>query len=113
MQPEIWIDANLPPSLAGLITEYYGLKAYSFLYLNFLREADLSVFNKARQKENVILMTKDHDFAHLIERLGPPPKVLWITIGNANNILLKEIIIKNLPQSISLLQTESLVEITN
>jgi hypothetical protein len=30
-------------------------------------------------------MTKDRDFVEMLQRLGPPPKVAWVTCGNTSN----------------------------
>ena len=44
-----------------------------------LREAkDPEIFAAARLAEAIVL-TKDADFVELVERLGPPPRLLWIT----------------------------------
>ncbi len=31
-----------------------------------------------------MLITKDHDFAELVSRLGPPPSIILLTIGNTS-----------------------------
>lgn len=31
------------------------------------------------------MVTKDSDFVRLLEQHGPPPKILWITLGNVRN----------------------------
>ncbi|MCY7361380.1 MAG: hypothetical protein LH629_04820 [Ignavibacteria bacterium] len=59
-------------------------------------------------------MTKDIDFINLLERNGPPPKVIWITIGNTSNDILKQVLKKALIKSLEILnQGESLVEIND
>ena len=59
-------------------------------------------------------MGKDEDFRLLVERLGPPPQVLWVTCGNTSNARLHEILTKSLPSALELLQRgESLVEISD
>lgn len=37
----------------------------------------------AREAGNVILLTKDRDFPELQQRLGAPPKIIWLRIGNS------------------------------
>jgi len=57
-------------------------------------------------------MTKDSDFAELVNRYGAPPQVIWLTCGNTSNARLKQILTKTLPQAIALLDAgEPLVEI--
>ena len=59
-------------------------------------------------------MSKDDDFRLLVEPLGSPPRVLWITCGNTSNARLQEILMKRFPTAIELLQKgEPLVEISN
>jgi predicted nuclease of predicted toxin-antitoxin system len=57
-------------------------------------------------------MTKDSDFVRLLEELGPPPQVVWLTCGNTSNARLKQIMVNALPRAIELLESgEPLVEI--
>ena len=50
-----------------------------------LREAeDPDIFYKAREADAIVI-TKDRDFVELLGRLGPPPKIIWITCGNTSN----------------------------
>lgn len=78
-----------------------------------LRDAkDAEIFNAARQN-NAVVMTKDSDFLLLLERLGPPPQVIWVTCGNTSNTRLKEILTALFPKAIELLEAgEGLVEIS-
>ncbi len=78
-----------------------------------LRNAkDREIFLAARRAGAVVL-TKDRDFVALLEQLGPPPQVLWVTIGNTSNAHLREILSQRftLVQE-SLRQGAPLVEIT-
>ncbi len=57
-------------------------------------------------------MAKDSDFAEMVRRLGPPPKVLWVTCGNTSNARLREILSRALLAAVARLEGgESLVEI--
>ena len=48
----------------------------------------------------------------LLDWLGAPPRVIWITCGNTSNARLKEILTKALPKAIEMLNSgEELVEI--
>jgi len=78
-----------------------------------MRAKDSEIFFKARQ-ESIVIMTKNIDFINLLERNGPPPKVIWITIGNTSNDILKQVLKKALIKSLEILnQGESLVEIND
>ncbi len=71
------------------------------------------IFEAAR-RENAIVMTKDNDFVLLLDSLGAPPQVIWVTCGNTSNARLKEILTNTLPKALELLQSgEELVEINS
>ena len=78
-----------------------------------LRDAkDREIFLAAREAGAVVL-TKDSDFVLLLEQLGPPPQILWLTLGNTSNARLREVLAKSF-QAVQglLLQGEPLVEIS-
>lgn len=78
-----------------------------------LRNAkDREIFLAAREVDAVVL-TKDSDFALLLEQYGPPPQIMWLTVGNTSNAHLKEVLSKSFPSARKLLRRgEPLVEIT-
>jgi predicted nuclease of predicted toxin-antitoxin system len=77
-----------------------------------LRDAEDEEIFQAARRENTIVMTKDGDFVLLLDRLGPPPQVIWVTCGNTSNARLKEILTNTLPKALELLRSgEQLVEI--
>lgn len=39
----------------------------------------------AARTADVVVVTKDLDFVEMVERLGPPPQVLWLTCGNTSD----------------------------
>ena len=56
-------------------------------------------------------MNVDSDFVLLLERLGPPPQILWVTCGNTSNARLRDILLTSFPEARARLeQGESLVE---
>jgi predicted nuclease of predicted toxin-antitoxin system len=109
----IWIDAQLSPALARWITETSGLQAYAVRDLGLRDAKDTEIFQAARQA-SAIVMTKDSDFAMLLERFGPPPQILWVTCGNTSNAHLTKILATSLSQALQLLDLgEQIVEITD
>lgn len=78
-----------------------------------LREAkDRDIFFAARDA-NAVVLTKDSDFVHLLKQLGPPPQILWLTVGNTSNAHLKKVMAKSFPEARNLLlRGEPLVEIS-
>ena len=59
-------------------------------------------------------MTKDSDFLLLLDQLGPPPQILWITCGNTSNAHLKNILKISFAKALDLINHgERLVEISD
>jgi predicted nuclease of predicted toxin-antitoxin system len=45
--------------------------------------SDLAIWQHAREK-GLILVSKDEDFHQLSVLHGPPPKVIWVRLGNCS-----------------------------
>ncbi|MES2732731.1 MAG: DUF5615 family PIN-like protein [Bacteroidota bacterium] len=77
----IIIDNNLSYRLRDMVfgqfTDVYHVKE-----LGFEAKNDDVIWSFAASKRGIIL-TKDADFYHLLNLYGPPPKIIWIRIGNA------------------------------
>jgi predicted nuclease of predicted toxin-antitoxin system len=107
----IWIDVQMSPAIAAWIGSNFALNAIAIRDLGLRDAEDKEIFEAARQ-ENAIVMTKDSDFILLLDRLGAPPQVIWVTCGNTSNARLKEILTNTLPKALELLRLgEELVEI--
>jgi predicted nuclease of predicted toxin-antitoxin system len=108
----IWVDAQMSPAIAGWKSSNFLVEAVAVRALG-LREAEDQEIFQAAKRENAIVMTKDSDFVLLLDRFGPPPKVIWVTCGNTSNARLKEILTSTLPKALELfLSGEDLVEIS-
>lgn len=107
-----WIDAHISPSIALWIKNTFpGNEAISFRTLGLRDSKDVEVFFEAR-KSNAVLISKDTDFQKLIQKHGPPPKLIWITCGNTSNEKLKTILSFAFPKALELLgKGEVIVEI--
>lgn len=109
----IWLDAHLSPAIAAWITTSFEVTALPLRELG-LRDAEDAEIFAAASAQGVIFMTKDSDFVDLVERLGPPPQIIWLTCGNTSNQRLQEILSSVMPQAMALLDSgESLVEISS
>ena len=107
----LWIDAQLSPHLAPWLADRFGIEVWSVRRLGFRDAADETIFAAAREAEAVV-MTKDRDFPDLVEHYGPPPRVIWITMGNTSNARLREVLDALLPEALALLERgETLVEL--
>jgi len=107
------LDAQLSPSLAVWLSQKFKLEAVAVGDVGLRNAEDREIFDAARTA-NVVVITKDRDFVALLERYGPPPKVLWVTCGNTSNARMKSVLAKEFPSALQLLNGgESLVEITD
>lgn len=107
----LWIDAQLSPALAPWISDRFDVEAYSVKCLGYRDAEDGAIFRAAREV-GAVVMTKDSDFLRLLEQHGPPPRVLWVTLGNTSNARMREVLERTFPQAIALLEGgEALVEI--
>lgn len=101
----------MSPAIAAWISSNFAVNAIAIRDLGLRDARDKEIFETAR-RENAIFMTKDNDFVLLLDRLGAPPQVIWVTCGNTSNTRLKEILANTLPKALELLKSgEKLVEI--
>ena len=108
----IWIDAQLSPYLARWLSSEFDVEAKPVRELGLRDAKDREIFLAAREAGAVVL-TKDNDFVLLLEQLGPPPQVLWLTLGNTSNARLREVLAKSFQAvQVLLLRGEPLVEIS-
>ena len=109
----IWVDAQLSTALAPWISEQFKIDALSVRRVGLLNATDPVIFEAAREA-NAVVLTKDVDFTLLLERLGPPPQVLWVRCGNTSNVHIRRVLMATLPDALQLLIAgEPLVEITD
>jgi len=107
----LWLDEQLSPALAAWIAHRLNVVARSVRDLGLKSASDPEIFFAARQADAVVI-TKDQDFVRLLERHGPPPKIIWVTCGNTSNARMQQVLATALPAALGLLgKGESLVEI--
>lgn len=108
-----WIDAQLPPALARWLHTEHGTDAQHVEELGLHRARDTEIFAAARAAAGpVAVITKDDDFAKLLDRHGPPPQVVWLRCGNVTNRELRRIVLDAWPRARDLLMAgEALIEI--
>jgi predicted nuclease of predicted toxin-antitoxin system len=108
----IWVDAHLSPGIASWISSTLGIEAIALRDLGLRDAEDTEIFEAAKAQQ-AIVMTKDSDFVDLVERLGSPPQIIWLTCGNTSNARLRQILSEMLPRALKLLESgEGLVEIS-
>ena len=107
----VWVDAQLSPRIARWLTAQFDVRAMAVGELGLRDAADREIFETARAADAVV-MTKDVDFVTLLERHGPPPKVIWVTTGNTSNQSLRRILANVFQEAMVRLDAgEPLVEI--
>lgn len=104
------LDAQLPPGLAVWLEGFTGIPCFSTHFLGISNASDEVIFSWA-QKNDAIIITKDIDFLRLQDRLGAPPKVIWIRSGNTSRAELRLLLENNIIQAIRFLETNDMVEI--
>lgn len=108
---KFWLDAQLPPQLAGWLASEFGVEASPLRDLGLRDAEDAEIFHQARQQD-VVLISKDSDFVDLVSRFGTPPQLLWVTCGNVTNHRLQEVFGKSGNEAIKLLmEGQAIVEI--
>jgi predicted nuclease of predicted toxin-antitoxin system len=109
----IWVDAQLPPTLAVWLSSNFDLEALALRDIGLRDARDIEIFEAARVTNSVI-MTKDSDFVDLVCRLGIPPQIIWLTCGNVTNRNLRRILSSTLPKALEKLREgENIVEISS
>jgi predicted nuclease of predicted toxin-antitoxin system len=106
---KIWLDAQLPPQLAQWMRERYGLDVEALRDLG-LRDADDQTIFQAARAQNAVLISKDSDFVDLVQRHGPPPKLIWLTCGNVSNAALREMFGARFEAALTQLTADTIVE---
>jgi predicted nuclease of predicted toxin-antitoxin system len=107
----IWVDAHLSPEIASWISNTLGVKAIALRDLG-LRDAEDTEIFEAAKAQRAIVITKDSDFVDLVERLGSPPQIIWLTCGNTSNARLHCILSEMTTKALELLKAvEVLIEI--
>ena len=107
----VWLDAHLSPRIARWISERFNITALPLREVGLRNAEDEAIWTAARDAD-VILVTKDSDFEERVRRLGPPPKIIWLTCGNTSESRLKEIFEQHLVTALDLLKAgDALVEI--
>lgn len=109
----LWLDAQLDPELAAWLGSKFKIVVKSIREVG-LREADDDIlFAAARRFGKIVILTKDHDFVELVERLGAPPQIIWLRCPNMRTINLCSLLSATFEGAWqSICDGEPLVEIT-
>lgn len=79
---KLLFDENLSPRLVGLLTvEFPGSEHVRNVGL--AASPDPAIWSYAAA-QGFVIVSKDSDFQHRALLLGPPPKVVWVRLGNSS-----------------------------
>lgn len=77
---KLFIDHNLAPSLVERLTEEYPGSVHA-IHVGLECSDDRTIWSYARE-HGFAIVSKDSDFHQMSVREGPPPKVVWVRLGN-------------------------------
>jgi predicted nuclease of predicted toxin-antitoxin system len=87
---KLLFDENLSPSLIRFLAREFPDSQHVDL-ASLRGHPDLEIWGFARQHEFVIV-SKDNDFRQMSFLRGPPPKVIWLSVGNAGTAEIGQLI---------------------
>jgi predicted nuclease of predicted toxin-antitoxin system len=107
-----WLDANLDPTLAAWLGSRYKVLAQHVREIGMERATDRELFDAARSRDAVVIVSKDSDFVDLVTLLGKPPQVLRLACGNLSTPAMHVLLGKSFGDALKLLENgEAWVEI--
>ncbi|MBM9500634.1 DUF5615 family PIN-like protein [Leptospira sp. 201903071] len=110
----IWLDAQLSPKLSSWIQQEFQISSFRLRELKLVSKTDQEIFLATRNQIEIVIMTKDGDFIDLLNRYGPPPKIIWIRSGNTANQSMQILLKKTLNKALTILSAgDKIVEIAD
>ena len=78
---KLLFDENISPRLVRILASEFPDSNHPD-FLGFRGSSDTTLWNHAREN-NFIIVSKDNDFRQKAFLYGAPPKIIWLSIGNA------------------------------
>lgn len=92
---KLLFDENLSSRLVTLLAESYpGSQQVETIGLR--GQSDEQIWEHARGHD-FIIVSKDNDFRQRSFLHGPPPKVIWLSVGNAGTEPIRKLLETNIP----------------
>jgi predicted nuclease of predicted toxin-antitoxin system len=79
---KVLLDANLSYRLVKKLSDIFPECLHVSRTGLSIPAADTDIWKWAKQHNYILIVSNDEDFQHLLERLGPPPKVVLLRTGN-------------------------------
>ena len=99
---KLLFDENLSPKLIPLLVVEFPFSEHVAL-LGMQGTSDDSIWDYAK-RNNFAIVSKDNDFRQRAFLYGSPPKVIWLSIGNAGTRYIAEILRSRLARIQSFIQ---------
>lgn len=91
---KLLLDENLSHKLVPQLREAFpGTSHVDTIGLH--GQPDVAIWEYAAQ-HGFVVVSKDDDFRQLSFLRGPPPKVIWLVVGNAGSATIADLLLKNL-----------------
>ena len=90
---KLLFDENLSPKLVSLLAAEFPNSTHIEL-LDRRGAKDSYIWDYAREN-GFIIVSKDNDFRQRSFLEGPPPKVIWLSVGNAGTAIIKALLQSN------------------
>ena len=87
---KLLLAENLSPRLAELLAEEFPASTHP-TRLGIRGTSDQSLWEFAKS-HGYIITSKDSDFRQRVFLYGPPPKVFWLSVGNAGTATIAELL---------------------
>jgi predicted nuclease of predicted toxin-antitoxin system len=109
---KLLIDENLSPQLVEVLSRHYpGTRHVDQLGLR--GKGDQEIWDRAA-RDDFVLVSKDNDFRQLSFLHGAPPKVVWLSVGDAGTRAIADLLLRSGKrlQSFVSVEDESLLVLT-
>ncbi|MBW7927858.1 MAG: DUF5615 family PIN-like protein [Fimbriimonadaceae bacterium] len=84
-------DANLSPALLVRLADIHPESLHVENLEGGITSTDSAIWDVARA-EGLLIVTKDSDFQQRALTSGPPPKVIWIRLGDCRTVLVETLL---------------------
>ncbi len=84
-------DQNLSRNLVGQVRDFFP-ESRHVTALDLDTASDREIWDHASD-HGYVVVSKDSDFRQLAFLYGPPPKVLWLRVGNASTAMVLQVIL--------------------
>lgn len=88
---KLLFDENLSHRLVELVASSFPESTHPDLVdLRGASDADMWLYARTHA---LVIVSKDNDFRQRAFLLGPPPKVIWLAVGNAGTTAISELLL--------------------